>query len=36
MNPVNAYLRPHFERIFAEFIERRSCPGRRADLSSLP
>ncbi|WP_240529739.1 aldehyde dehydrogenase family protein [Streptomyces mangrovisoli] len=22
MNPVNAYLRPHFERIFAEFIER--------------
>ncbi len=22
MNPVNAYLRPHFERIFAEFTER--------------
>ncbi|MEV6115915.1 aldehyde dehydrogenase family protein [Streptomyces sp. NPDC052109] len=22
MNPVNAYLRPHFERIFAEFIQR--------------
>ncbi|WP_329167232.1 aldehyde dehydrogenase family protein (plasmid) [Streptomyces sp. NBC_01717] len=22
MNPVNAYLRPHFERIFIEFIER--------------
>ncbi|MGW3248245.1 aldehyde dehydrogenase family protein [Streptomyces sp. NPDC001070] len=22
MNPVNAYLRPHFERIFAEFNER--------------
>lgn len=22
MNPVNAYVRPHFERIFAEFIER--------------
>ncbi|MFI7413834.1 aldehyde dehydrogenase family protein [Streptomyces sp. NPDC049627] len=22
MNPVNAYLRPHFEGIFAEFIER--------------
>jgi acyl-CoA reductase-like NAD-dependent aldehyde dehydrogenase len=21
-NPVNAYLRPHFERIFAEFVER--------------
>lgn len=22
MNPVNAYLRPHFERIFAEYIQR--------------
>ncbi|WP_353946070.1 aldehyde dehydrogenase family protein [Streptomyces sp. HUAS MG91] len=22
MNPVNAYLRPHFERVFAEFVER--------------
>ncbi|WP_034263346.1 aldehyde dehydrogenase family protein [Actinospica robiniae] len=22
MNPVNAYLRPHFERVFAEFIDR--------------
>ncbi|WP_055591012.1 aldehyde dehydrogenase family protein [Streptacidiphilus griseoplanus] len=22
MNPVNAYLRPHFERIFAEYLER--------------
>ncbi|MER5465125.1 aldehyde dehydrogenase family protein [Streptomyces sp. NPDC002668] len=22
MNPVNAYLRPHFEHIFAEFVER--------------
>lgn len=22
MNPVNAYLRPHFEQVFAEFIER--------------
>ncbi|WP_433446002.1 aldehyde dehydrogenase family protein [Streptomyces sp. CA-142005] len=22
MNPVNAYLRPHFEKIFAEFIDR--------------
>jgi acyl-CoA reductase-like NAD-dependent aldehyde dehydrogenase len=22
MNPVNAYLRPHFERIFAEFVQR--------------
>ncbi|MFE3458447.1 aldehyde dehydrogenase family protein [Nocardiopsis aegyptia] len=22
MNPVNAYLRPHFERVFAEFTER--------------
>ncbi|MFJ6608690.1 aldehyde dehydrogenase family protein [Streptomyces sp. NPDC091289] len=21
MNPVNAYLRPHFERVFAEFVE---------------
>jgi acyl-CoA reductase-like NAD-dependent aldehyde dehydrogenase len=22
MNPVNAYLRPHFEKVFAEFIDR--------------
>ncbi|MFF7177704.1 aldehyde dehydrogenase family protein [Streptomyces sp. NPDC008121] len=22
MNPVNAYVRPHFERVFAEFVER--------------
>ncbi|MFI2118489.1 aldehyde dehydrogenase, partial [Streptomyces rubiginosohelvolus] len=22
MNPVNAYLRPHFERVFGEFVER--------------
>ncbi|WP_318209643.1 aldehyde dehydrogenase family protein [Streptomyces sp. SJL17-1] len=22
MNPVNAYLRPHFEHVFAEFVER--------------
>lgn len=22
MNPVNAYLRPHFEKVFAEFIEK--------------
>ncbi|MGW8949435.1 aldehyde dehydrogenase family protein [Streptomyces sp. NPDC055709] len=22
MNPVNAYLRPHFEQVFAEFVER--------------
>ncbi|WP_338701890.1 aldehyde dehydrogenase family protein [Streptomyces sp. Q6] len=22
MNPVNAYLRPHFEKVFAEFVER--------------
>jgi acyl-CoA reductase-like NAD-dependent aldehyde dehydrogenase len=22
MNPVNAYLRPHFERIFAEYVQR--------------
>ncbi|MFJ6632092.1 aldehyde dehydrogenase family protein [Streptomyces sp. NPDC091376] len=22
MNPVNAYLRPHFEEVFAEFVER--------------